>query len=187
MSEFSRRSLVQLTALPLAAQEHNHGEVPASPKPARTNFFTSPEFETLQVLCDLILPADEVSPAASATGAAEYIELLSSNNSRLAKTFRGGLAWLNSQAYMLAGDSFAKLPAARQTELLDRIADHRRAAHSDAPGVEFFDWARRLTVDAYYTSPSGYRDVDYKGGKGMTTYQVPAAALEQALTKAKLK
>ncbi len=189
MPNSSRRSLVQLSALPLVAgQEHQHQQE-ATPafKSQRSNFFTPAEFTTLSKLCDLILPADDVSPAASAAGAPEYIELLCANNPRLAKTFRGGLAWLNAQAQVLAQASFPQLPEARQTELLDRIADRRRAAAADAPGVEFFDWARRLTVDAFYTTPIGYKDVDYKGGKGMTTYQVPAAALEQALTKAKLK
>lgn len=188
MPNFSRRTLVQLSAIPLAAgQEHQHEATPAATKPQRSNFFTTAEFNTLTKLCDLILPADEVSPAASAAGAPEYIELLCAHNPRLAKTFRGGLAWLNSQSHLLAQTAFAELPAIRQTELLDRIADRRQAQPADAPGVEFFDWARRLTVDAFYTTPIGYRDVDYKGGKGMTTYQVPAAALEQALTKAKLK
>jgi gluconate 2-dehydrogenase gamma chain len=187
MSKFSRRTLVQLSALPLAmAQEHQHDPVPAL-QAKRSGYFTTAEFTTLSKLCDFILPADEVSPAASAAGAPEYIELLCSNNPRLAKTFRGGMAWLNAQAYALAEDSFSQLPEPRQIELLDRIADRRRAAAADGPGAEFFDWARRLTVDAFYTTPIGYRDVEYKGGKGMTTYQVPAAALEQALAKANLK
>lgn len=182
MPNFSRRTLVQLSALPLVAQDHQH---PATSHPAapRTNFFTPAEFETLGQLCDLILPADEVSPAASAAGAPEYIELLATNNPRLAQIFRGGLAWLNAQAQ----GSFLQLPELRQIELLDRIADRRRASPSDQPGADFFDWVRRLTVDAFYTMPVGYRDVDYRGAKGMTVYQVPAAALQQALEKAKLK
>lgn len=178
MSKFSRRTLVQISVAPLAAQTHQHTAASAEAA-SRTVFFSAHEFETLRVLCDLILPADEVSPAASAAGAAEYIERLCAHNARLAKTFRAGLAWLNAQS----GGAFAKLPADGQTKLLDGICDRRKAK---GPGVEFFDWARKMTIDAFYTHPAGYKDVDYKGGKGMTEFEVPTAALEQALKKAKL-
>ncbi len=178
MSKLSRRTLVQISALPLAAQTHQHGAPP--PAQTRTKFFTDHEFSTLKTLCDCILPADEVSPAASVAGAPEYIELLASNNPKLAHIFRGGLAWLNAHA-----PSGTFTPS--DTALLDRIADRRRAAPADQPGAEFFDWARKLTIDAFYTHPAGYQDVDYKGGKGMTEFSVPAEALDYALQKAKLK
>lgn len=178
MSKFTRRTLVQISAAPLAAQVHQHAAARASAHP-RIVFFSAHEFETLRVLCDLIVPADEVSPAASTAGAAEYIERLCANNTRLAKTFRAGLAWLNAQS----GGAFAKTSAEAQTKLLDSICDRRKA---NGPGVEFFDWARKMTIDAFYTHPAGYQDVDYKGGKGMTEFEVPAAALEQALKRAKL-
>ena len=189
MSEFSRRTLIQLPAFAMAldAQEHDHGAPATFARPARAVYFTNHEFATLEKLCDCILPADDVSPAASATGAPEYIELLCSNNTRLAQTFRGGLAWLDSQSRMRFGTPFNYASATEQIALLELIADRRKAAQDMRPGVDFFDWARRMTVDAFYTSPHGYRDVDYKGGKGMTTYTVPAAALEQALEKANLK
>ncbi|MBI2688956.1 MAG: gluconate 2-dehydrogenase subunit 3 family protein [Acidobacteria bacterium] len=184
MSKFTRRTLVQISALPLAAQaQHDHGPALAAVS-SRTGFFTDHEFTTLKALCDLIIPADEVSPAASAAGAAEYIELLSSRNGRLAQTFRGGLAWLNAQ---VASKEFVNSAIREQTALLDRICDRRRAAPSDKPGADFFDWARRMTIDAFYTHPAGYKDVDYRGGKGMTQFSVPAEALEQALKKANLK
>jgi len=180
MSKLSRRTLVQISALPLAAQgPHDHSAAPSAPA-ARTRFFTDPEFSTLKILCDCIIPADEVSPAASAAGAAEYIELLARNNARLTHIFRGGLAWLNSH-------SVNRTFSAEQTELLDRICDRRRAAPADQPGAEFFDWARRLTIDAFYTHPAGYKDVDYKGGNGMTEFAVPNAALDRALQRANLK
>ena len=47
-----------------------------------------------------------------------------------------------------------------------------------APGVNFFSWIRRLTVDAYYTSPIGIRDVGYRGNASLRAYETPAAALE---------
>ena len=174
----------------MQAQEggHDHGSHSSEFKrPARKEFFTNHEFATLEKLCDCILPADGVSPAASAAGAPEYIELLSSNNPKLAQIFRGGIAWLNAKCRSRCGVEFDAAPQKEQIALLEMIADRSKGGPEYAAGVEFFDWARKMTVDAFYTTPLGYKDVDYKGGKGMTTYSVPQAAIDQALRKANLK
>ena len=187
MSELTRRLLIQLPGIASALQaqeqghDHDHGSQSTDFKrPARKVFFTDHEFATLEKLCDCILPADEVSPAASAAGAPEYIELLSANNSKLAQIFHGGLAWLNTKSRALNGADFGTAPLSAQVALLQNISQY-------PAGVEVFDWARRLTIDAFYTTPYGYKDVDYRGGKGMTTYTVPQAAIDQALRKANLK
>ena len=192
MSEFSRRTLIQLPAFAAAAaaQEPGHDHISQSApftRPPRKVFFTDHEFATLEILCDRILPADEVSPAASTAGAPEYIELLSSNNNKLAQTFRGGLAWLDAQSRARCGANFAAASQSEQNALLELIADRRKAPPEYKPGVDFFDWARKMTVDGFYTSPVGYKDVDYKGGKGMTQYEAPLEAIDQALRKANLK
>ena len=50
-----------------------------------------------------------------------------------------------------------------RTELLDLIAYRRNQTPELAPGIEFFSWARRMTVDAFYTSEIGIKDIDYRG------------------------
>ena len=54
------------------------------------------------------------------------------------------------------------------------------------PGIVFFDWMRRLTADAFYTSPIGVKDVGYLGNKGMTKFEVPAEAIEYAVKRSGL-
>src|SRR5262249_17848217 len=51
------------------------------------------------------------------------------------------------------------------------------------PGVIFFDWIRKMTVDAYYTSAIGVKDLDYRGNRAYSSYQVPKEALEYALKR----
>ena len=58
---------------------------------------------------------------------------------------------------------FVSAPPARQTALLDLIAYRRNQTPELAPGIEFFTWARRMTVDAFYTSEIGIKDIDYRG------------------------
>ena len=49
------------------------------------------------------------------------------------------------------------------------------------PGVVFFDWARKLTVDAFYTSEIGIKDVDFRGNGSVSKYEVPKEVIEYAL------
>ena len=81
---------------------------------------------------------------------------------------------------------FVSAPPARQTELLDVIAYRRNQSPELAPGIEFFSWARRMTVDAFYTSEIGIKDIDYRGNKPQMTYAAPTEAIEYALKKSGL-
>ena len=58
---------------------------------------------------------------------------------------------------------FVSATPGRQTALLDLIAYRRNQTPELAPGIEFFTWARRMTVDAFYTSEIGIKDIDYRG------------------------
>ena len=51
------------------------------------------------------------------------------------------------------------------------------------PGVRFFNWVRRLVVDAYYTTPEGIEDVGFQGNQYLTRYEVPEEALRYALER----
>jgi gluconate 2-dehydrogenase gamma chain len=51
------------------------------------------------------------------------------------------------------------------------------------PGVRFFNWVRRLVVDAYYTTPEGIADVGYQGNRYLRSYTVPEESLRYALER----
>ena len=55
-----------------------------------------------------------------------------------------------------------------------------------APGIEFFTWARRMTVDAFYTSAVGIKDIDYQGNTHLTSYPAPTEAIAYALKRSGL-
>jgi hypothetical protein len=67
--------------------------------------------------------------------------------------------------------------------LLDRIAYQRNSTPELAPGIRFFDWARRMTVDAYYTSAAGIEELGYLGNKAVTEFKVPQQAIDHALER----
>jgi hypothetical protein len=43
-----------------------------------------------------------------------------------------------------------------------------------------------MTVDAFYTSEIGFRDIDYRGNAPMASYPSPVESIEYAVKKAGL-
>ena len=190
-----RQALASLAASVLAgpfaaeAAQHAHNMVVEEKKATgvyKPKLFSPPEYATVRRLAELIIPADGTSKSAVEAGAPEFIDLLCSANAELAAVWRGGLAWLDRYSEKRQGTSFVKSGAEQQTAILDLIAYRRNDAPEIGPGIEFFDWARKMVVDAFYTSPIGVKDLDYRGNKGMTTFQVPAEAITYALKKSGL-
>jgi hypothetical protein len=74
-------------------------------------------------------------------------------------------------------------PPAAQAELLDLIAYRRNQTPELAPGIEFFAWVRRMTVDAFYTSEIGIKDIDYRGNSPMASFPAPTEAIAYVLKR----
>jgi gluconate 2-dehydrogenase gamma chain len=143
------------------------------------------EYKTLERLTDLIIPVENGAPGAVAAGAAAWIDMLASENAQLKQIYVTGLGWLDAAMKPHAADFVSAAPA-EQTAMLDRIAYRRNQSAELAPGIEFFTWARRMTVDAFYTSEIGIRDIDYQGNRPMMVYPAPTEAIAYALKKSGL-
>lgn len=200
--EVSRRDLlrrigatVSLTAMGervLPAQEaaHVHHAV-AQVKSAEKGVYkpkalTPHEFATLQRLTDLIIPADERSPGALAAGAAEYIDFLCSVSDELKEIYTGGIGWLNQGLRQRHGADFVSSAPNVQTAVLDVLAYSKNASPELNPGIAFFTWVRNMTVDAYYTTPMGFKEVGFMGNGAVSEFSVPKAAVEYALKRSPL-
>jgi gluconate 2-dehydrogenase gamma chain len=109
--------------------------------------------------------------------------MLASENERLAGIYTGGLAWLDHAILGRSGKNFVDAPPAGQTALLDLIAYRKNDSPDLGPGISFFDWVRRMTVDAFYTSKIGIEDLDYRGNTAMAKYEVPHEAIQYALKR----
>lgn len=196
MSSTSRRDLLRtialsatLGSLSTADAQHVHHEVAEQKKATGAytpKLLTAHEYQTLGVLADLIIPGDDVSKGAVDAGAPEFIDLLASGNLELERIYRGGLAWLDSASIKRSEVPFIEAKPEQRTQLLDLIAYRKNSSIESAPGIIFFDWARRMVVDAFYTSSIGVKDVGYVGNKGMTKFEVPADAIQYALKRSGL-
>ncbi len=66
-------------------------------------FLTVHEFATVSRLAELVVPADAGGGSAVDAGAPEFIDLLCSENERLAEIYRNGIAWLDDAMRLRAG------------------------------------------------------------------------------------
>jgi gluconate 2-dehydrogenase gamma chain len=170
-----------LAPLSAEAAQHVH-EAAADAKKAtgglyRPKALTSHEFETLQTLAEIILPG------ARNAGTAEFVDVLSSGSRQMLGIFTSGIAWLDADMRRRFDADFLTANSAQRTRLLDLIAYRKNASPELNPGLQFFDWARRMTVDAWFTSKDGIAELGYKGNSGMAEFQVPVEAMQYALKR----
>ena len=191
MSDLPRRELLRqaaaaaaLGALTAEAAQHVHHAAAADAKKTagvyRPKLLNAHEYRTLEILAGLIVPG------ARRAGAAAFIDLMCHSSNEMSAIYTGGVAWLDRASQARAGARFADAKPADQSALLDLIAYRKNMTPELAPGIAFFDWARRMTLDAYYTSAEGVKELGYKGNAGMSGFKVPQEAIDYAVKRSGL-
>jgi hypothetical protein len=135
-------------------------------------YFSSHQYQTLVLLCNAILPKDEMSGGAVEAGAPEFIDLLTSENEEHQQTLGGGLMWLDNFCADRYEHVFVECTAAQQKEALDLIAYQKNAKTDPAlsQGVAFFAKLRKMTCDGFYTSKIGIEDLKYIGNTALAEF-----------------
>jgi hypothetical protein len=184
--DVTRRNLIHLLGIAPAAAaaqtqaEHTHAAPPA-PEPAKKAYqrkvFDDHQWRSVQVLCDLIIPADEHSGSATSAGVPEFIDdwldfrAREDGNRDLAAGVLGGLAWLDLESTRLFEKDFAAAAPVEQKQILDRIAWPARAAAEDSRWAAFFTRFRDLTVSGFFSSKMGVADLPFLGNKAVAEWQ----------------
>lgn len=108
-------------------------------------FFSKSEYESLDRICEAIIPKDEEGGGAHDAGVAAYIDtyVLHAPDAQLKQFFRDGLAKL------------AGVP-------LDRLGEQDKDP--------FFARLKALTIEGFFNSKTGYDYVGYKGNSGRLTF-----------------
>jgi gluconate 2-dehydrogenase gamma chain len=168
----------------LAEGQHVHAATAADTKVTggiyKPKALTQHEFDSLRKLSEIIVPG------ATKGGTAEFVDLLSSQNPEMLAIFTGGLGWLDIEMKRTCNATFLAAKPEQQTAMLDQIAYKKNETPELAAGIRFFVWARRLAVDAYYTSPAGIKELGYLGNKGMKEFTVPQEAIDYAVKRSGL-
>jgi hypothetical protein len=126
---------------------------------------TEAEKRTVTALADLIIPADEHGPAASAVGVPDFLDEWVSapyeQQEKDLKVIRAGLAWLNGESRQRFGKGFADAAPEQQTAILDDIVKEGTATWKEGHG--FFSLFRDRATGGYYSTPEGWKAIGYTG------------------------
>ncbi len=137
------------------------------------------------ILADILIPADEHSPSASAVGVVEFIDEWVSApypvHQRDRTTVVDGFAWLDAEAARRSGSRFADLDATDRHGICAAICDESRAAAELRTAARFFSVFRDLTAGAFYSTPAGRKDLNYIGNVPLARFDGPPPALLKSL------
>jgi gluconate 2-dehydrogenase gamma chain len=195
MSEISRREVLGGLAAafaasgvidPWAAADVHAWIGQGATAPYAPKALSAQEFSTLTRLTDLIIPVDNGKPGAVEAGVPAWIDTMLGVSDVLKTRYSTGLAWMDVTMKSRNGSDFVGAASEQQTALLDLIAFKRNATPDLAPGIEFFTLVRRMTVDGFYTSPMGMRDI-YQGNQGQPAFAVPDEAMAYVIGRSPLQ
>jgi gluconate 2-dehydrogenase gamma chain len=165
-----------LQIIPAQAAELAHAmiqqEKVASQGKYTRKYFNAHAYQTLVLLCELIIPKDEVSGGAVEAGAPEFIDLLTSENQEYQQILGGGLMWLDNLCADQYQRTFLACGEEQRKEVVDLIA-YRKNGKQDpglSQGIAFFAKLRLMTCDGFYTSKIGIEDLKYIGNTALAEF-----------------
>jgi Gluconate 2-dehydrogenase subunit 3 len=179
-----RRDMLKVfSAVPAAALIPFGSAVAAERKPSEATaaaassayqrkVFNDHEWETIKILSDLIIPADERSSSATQAGIPEFIDdWLAFKGGALKAEILGGLTWLDIECNRKFQHDFIGCTSTRQKKILDRIAYPDKAAPEDSNYVAFFNRLRDLVVGGFFSSKEGVKDLPYLGNQVVRVWE----------------
>jgi hypothetical protein len=164
-------SLVPAALIPVGAAVAA-GEKPSTAGAAQAaakyqrKIFDDHQWETIKVLSDIIIPADDRSGSATQAGVPEFIDdWLDFKGGRLKAEILGGLTWLDMECNGAFGHDFVDCESSQQKQVLDRIAWPEKAAPEDVNYAAFFTDLRDLVASGFFSSEMGVKDLPYLGNR----------------------
>jgi hypothetical protein len=141
--------------------------------------------KTTAALCDLIIPADSSSPAASAVGVVDFIDEWISAPYPQQRGDRDvilpGLLWIEAESQKRFGKTFTSLNQSQMGANADDISSPAKSHSEVARSSKFFFKFRDLTAGGFYTTPVGMKDIGYTGNVALEKFDgPPIAALKKA-------
>ena len=136
----------------------------------RPEFFSASELDFLDALTEVVLPADDHSPGASAAKVARYIDVMVADGGSAAqKRWRAGLQAVAGMAQQRYQHDFVECDASQQDQIVAQLARSEESPRTEAE--LFFVDLKRMTIDGYYTSRVGiHQDLGYNGNTAVDDF-----------------
>ena len=139
--------------------------------------FTREQHRAAAALCDVIIPADDKSPSAGSLGVPDFIDEWISAPYPGQRADReeilNGLAWLDKESKKRLGRVFADLNDEQKHDICDDICFVPRARPDFKTAAYFFAKFRNLTAGGFYTTPQGWKDIQYLGNVALAKFDGP--------------
>lgn len=138
---------------------------------------TASQRATAIALADVILPKDDIGPAASELGVVDMLDEWISAPYEQQQLDRepvvSGLNWLDAESKTRFQNSFAKLDATQQHAICDDICFVEAAKPDFRKPAEFFEKFRSISAAAYYSTPEGWKAIGYVGNVALEKFDGP--------------
>jgi gluconate 2-dehydrogenase gamma chain len=168
-----RRDLFKILGVGLAIgpevlADHHHivpGALPVDVAHYQPRFLSLQEYKVLGRLCDIVLPADEISPGACEAGVPFYIDsLLFYTKPELRQVWSAGLEQVQAAARTRFGRPFDQCQAGEQEDIVADMAKNEEDPQT--PLESFFRPLKDLTLTGYCLSDAGMRQyLGYRGDR----------------------
>jgi hypothetical protein len=127
-------------------------------------YFSTSEYNALTRMVDLIIPRT-ATPGAADAGVPLYIDIILRVDDALGNKFRSGLAALDAASRSATGRLFVDAQAAEQVKILQAMQP------AGAPGNEFFETVKSMTIVGYYSSEIGlFEELRFTGNKILSAF-----------------
>jgi hypothetical protein len=127
-------------------------------------FFNANEYKTLTRLVDLIIPRTD-TPGAADAGVPLYIDIIVNSDGALGEKFRSGLSQLDAASRNATKNSFAEAAEPARIKVLQSMLPEK------APGHDFFETVKAMTIVGYYSSEIGlFQELHFKGNEALSNF-----------------
>jgi hypothetical protein len=146
---------------------------------------TPAQRRTTVALADVILPKDELGPAASAVGVPDMIDEWISAPYPTQRADRpvilDGLAWVDAQSNQRFTKSFADLADDQKRAICDDVCFAPAAKPEFKKAAASFSRFRALAAGAYYSTMEGWKAIGYVGNVPLQQFDGPPAEVLERL------
>ena len=147
--------------------------------------FSDAQRKTATALADVIIPKDDLGPAASAVGVPamidEWISAPYPSQQADRPIILEGLAWLDAESGKRFGKDFASLDGQQARAICDDICYIQAARPEFGRAAVFFSRFRSICAGAYYGTPEGWKAIGYVGNVILPKFDGPPPEVLQRL------
>jgi len=141
------------------------------------------EMMIVTLLCDVIIPADELGPAASRVGVPEFINewVSAPYEVQMAdlEIVRKGLEWFDTECTKRFSRDFPNATPEQQLAIVADVVAEGTPAREQAFG--YFQRLRWLIIGGYFSTPEGWKAIGYVGNTPMAEFPGPPPEVLQHL------